>query len=53
VRILLDECVEWRLSRAMIGHDVRTAPQMGWACIKKGELLALASDRFDVFVTVD
>jgi predicted nuclease of predicted toxin-antitoxin system len=53
VRILLDECVDWRLSRALVGHDVRTARQMGWASIKNGELLALACDRFDVFVTVD
>jgi hypothetical protein len=53
VRILLDECVDWRLSRAIAGHDVRTAQQMGWAAIKNGELLALASRRFDAFVTVD
>jgi hypothetical protein len=26
---------------------------MGWASIKNGELLALASGRFDVFVTAD
>ena len=26
---------------------------MGWASIKNGELLALASERFDVFVTAD
>ena len=53
MRILLDECVDWRLSRAIAGHDVRTAQQMGWAAIKNGELLALASRRFDAFVTVD
>jgi hypothetical protein len=53
VRILLDECIDWRLSRAIAGHDVRTAQQMGWAAIKNGELLALASRRFDAFVTVD
>jgi len=53
VRILLDECVDWRLSRAIADHDVRTAQQMGWAAIKNGELLALASRRFDAFVTVD
>lgn len=53
MRILLDECVDWRLSRAIVGHDVRTAKQMGWASIKNGELLALASERFDVFVTAD
>ena len=53
MRVLLDECVDWRLSRAIVGHDVKTAKQMGWASIKNGELLALASGRFDVFVTVD
>jgi hypothetical protein len=53
VRVLLDECVDWRLSRDIAGHDVKTARQMGWATIANGELLALAEERFDVFVTVD
>jgi len=53
MKILLDECVDWRLSRELLGHDVKTARQMGWATIKNGELLALASRTFDVFVTVD
>ncbi len=30
-----------------------TVPQMGWATIKNGELLILAEDEFDVFLTVD
>jgi predicted nuclease of predicted toxin-antitoxin system len=53
VRILLDECLDWRLSRAIVGHDVKTVREMGWTAIKNGELLALASENFDVFVTVD
>jgi hypothetical protein len=53
VRVLLDECVDWRLLRDVIGHDVKTARQMGWATIKNGELLALAAQQFDAFVTVD
>jgi len=53
VRVLLDECVDWRLSRAIVGHDVKTARQMGWLTLKNGELLALASVAFDAFVTVD
>jgi hypothetical protein len=53
VRILLDECVDWRLSRDLQGHDVKTARQMGWSTIQNGELLALAATAFDVFVTVD
>ena len=53
MRVFLDECIDWRLSRDIIGHDVKTARQMGWTAIKNGELLALASGQFDVFVTVD
>jgi hypothetical protein len=53
VKVLLDECVDWRLSRSIVGHDVKTARQMGWSAVKNGELLALASLAFDVFVTVD
>ncbi|GJL63605.1 MAG: hypothetical protein NPIRA04_22590 [Nitrospirales bacterium] len=53
MKVLLDECVDWRLSRNLVGHEVKTARQMGWATIKNGELLALASEEFDVFVTVD
>jgi predicted nuclease of predicted toxin-antitoxin system len=53
MRVFLDECVDWRLSRDLIGHQVMTARQMGWASIENGELLALASQEFDVFVTVD
>ena len=53
MRIFLDECVDWRLSRELAGHETATARQMGWASIENGELLALASQQFDVFVTVD
>ena len=53
MKIFLDECVDWRLSRDIVGHEVKTAHQMGWSAIKNGELLALASEQFDVFVTVD
>jgi predicted nuclease of predicted toxin-antitoxin system len=53
VKVLLDECVDWRLARDIVGHEVKTARQMGWTTIKNGELLALAASHFDVFVTVD
>jgi hypothetical protein len=53
VRVFLDECVDWRLARDIAGHDVKTAGQMGWKTIKNGALLTLASQHFDVFVTVD
>jgi hypothetical protein len=53
VRVLLDECIDWRLSRALAGHQVTTVPDAGWAGIQNGELLALASEHFDAFITVD
>src|SRR5581483_3703650 len=53
MKVLLDECVDWRLSRDIIGDEVKTARQMGWSAIENGELLALAATNFDVFVTVD
>ena len=52
MRVFLDECVDRRLARDIIGHDVKTARQMDWTTIKNGELLALAVNHFDVFVTV-
>jgi predicted nuclease of predicted toxin-antitoxin system len=53
MKILLDECIDWRLSREIVGHEVKTTRQMGWVTLKNGELLALAARHFDVFVTVD
>ena len=53
MRVLLDECLPRRLKRELPGHDVRTAPEMGWASKRNGELLRLAEREFDVFLTVD
>ena len=53
MRVLLDECVPRRLKREIVGHDVKTAPEMGWAGKKNGELLALAAGEFDIFLTSD
>jgi predicted nuclease of predicted toxin-antitoxin system len=53
VKLLLDECIDRRLSKEIEGHQVVTVPQAGWAGIQNGELLRLAQAQFDVFVTVD
>ncbi len=53
MKILLDECVDRRLARDLVGHLVSTVPKMGWAGIKNGVLLALAEKEFEAFVTVD
>jgi hypothetical protein len=38
LKLLLDECVDRRLARVITGHDVKTAPQMGWAGLRNGVL---------------
>jgi len=53
LKIFVDECVDWRLTRDIVGHQVKTAREMGWTGLRNGELLTLASKQFDVFVTVD
>jgi len=40
VKVFVDECVDWRLSRDITGHDVKTARKTKWSTIKNGELLA-------------
>ena len=41
------------LERELAGHETRTAPEMGWASKRNGELLTLAVGQFDVFLTAD
>jgi predicted nuclease of predicted toxin-antitoxin system len=53
VNILLDECVDRRFGRELVGQAVTTVPRKGWSGIKNGDLLALAENDFDVFITVD
>ena len=53
MRILLDESLPRRLSRALGEHTVSTVVEVGWSGVKNGKLLALAAGQFDVFVTAD
>ena len=53
MKLILDECIDRRLAKEFVGYEVKTVPQMGWAGIKNGQLLALAEAEFDVFITVD
>lgn len=53
MKVLLDECVDWRLGRERAGHDVTTVQAIGWAGVRNGNLLGQAQDIFDVLVTVD
>jgi predicted nuclease of predicted toxin-antitoxin system len=53
VKILLDDCVDQRFRRDLVGHEVATVQEAGWAGKKNGELLALAAKTYQVFITVD
>jgi predicted nuclease of predicted toxin-antitoxin system len=53
MRILVDECVDWRLLRDLAGYDAKSVKQLGWEHVDDGSLLRLAASEFDVFVTVD
>jgi hypothetical protein len=54
VRVLLDEDVPRPLRRELVGHDVSTVQEMGWASVKNGVLLGLATAAsFEVLLTCD
>jgi predicted nuclease of predicted toxin-antitoxin system len=53
MRILLDECVPWPLSRLLQEHECTTAQRRGWGGIQNGELLRRAEGEFDLFITSD
>jgi hypothetical protein len=53
MRILIDECLNWRFSRALTGHYAVSAQKMGWAGLKNSVLLIEAEKQFDVFITGD
>jgi predicted nuclease of predicted toxin-antitoxin system len=53
VKVLLDECVPWPLHALLAGHDCSNVQQRGWRGIKNGELIQLAVEEFDLFITSD
>ena len=53
MKLLLDECTPERLRFDFLGHEVLTVRQAGLNGLKNGALLRVASDRFDVLITVD
>ena len=53
MRILIDECLDWRLCRALSQHQCVSVHQMKWNGLTNGMLLQKAQHEFDVFVTAD
>ena len=53
MRILIDECLPRELADELVGHEVKTVQQAGWAGLSNGELLEKVSGSFEVFLTID
>ena len=53
MRVLIDECLNWRICRALIDHHCTSAQKMGWAGLANGDLLEVAEKDFDVLITGD
>jgi predicted nuclease of predicted toxin-antitoxin system len=55
MKLLLDECVprKFKASLAASGQECVTVPEAGFAGRRNGELLALAEENFQVFITLD
>jgi hypothetical protein len=53
MRVLLDECLPRRLKAHLVGHQVITVPEAGWAGKKNGDLLRAAAGLVDAFITID
>jgi hypothetical protein len=54
MRILLDENTPRGVRGILSGHDVHTAPQMGWSGLSNGDLLDAAEQAgFEALVTCD
>jgi predicted nuclease of predicted toxin-antitoxin system len=53
VRVLLDNCVPWRLARSIPGHHVASVIHLGWANLTNGRLLDVMTGQFDVLITMD
>lgn len=54
MKILLDHNLDWRLSRSIPNHEVKSVRQQGWDALKNGALLEeAAKEGFSVMLTAD
>jgi Domain of unknown function (DUF5615) len=51
--ILLDECVPRPFRTELPDYDIKTVPEMGWSGVTNGNLLRLAEEHFQIFITID
>ena len=53
-RVLLDHNIDGRLAASLPGEwEIATTRSKGWNAYENGELLAVASQQFDLFITAD
>jgi hypothetical protein len=53
MRILFDHGTPVPLRRALSGHQIVTAYELGWAKLANGALLSVAEAEFDALITTD
>ncbi|HEY1940112.1 MAG TPA: DUF5615 family PIN-like protein [Candidatus Angelobacter sp.] len=53
MRVLIDECIPRRFKTSLRPHHCQTVPEAGFAGKKNGELLGVAENKYDVFITLD
>ncbi len=54
MKVLLDNCVDWRVKNLLLGHSVTHCKDLGWTNLSNGLLLAAAADAdFEAMITVD
>lgn len=57
IKILLDECLpkklKYRIEELDHAFFTKTTPEMGWTSFTNGELLSVAEEEFNVFITSD
>ena len=53
MRVLLDNCVRWRLAKDIAGHTVESVTRLGWGNYDDRQLLDAIDGGYDVLVTVD
>jgi predicted nuclease of predicted toxin-antitoxin system len=53
MKVLLDECVPWPMHKLLDVYSCTSTQWRGWGGIKNGELIRLAEEEFDLFITSD
>jgi hypothetical protein len=53
MKILLDECVPWPMRNLLTNHECSNPFRCGWNGVTNGELLVLAENEFELFITAD